>query len=86
MSFISDVIRAIGSDLTEINGYTVINFGGKAVYVEGFIRLTVLTPERMEFLHKKCVISVRGEGLILTRIDDGSALIEGKIGGVGFEK
>lgn len=82
MSFISEAAKYIAQEIREPFEYQIINYAGKAVYLEGFMRATKLTDSQMEFLCKKRILTVAGKNLTVTRITDGTALIEGKIEGV----
>ena len=81
MSFFSEALKQIRSDISQPFEYSLINFGGKAVYVEGFIRVINISDERIEFLCKKCVLAVVGERLSISEISAGTAMVEGEIYG-----
>ncbi len=82
MSFIAEAAKYIVREIREPFEYQIINYAGEAIYLEGFIRATKLTDSQMEFLCKKKLLTVAGKNLVVTRITDGTALIEGKIEGV----
>lgn len=85
MSFIFETAKSIKADVIKPLEYTVINFGGKAVYVEGFIRVINVSSERVDFLCKKCVISVIGKDLVIAEIDGQTAVVKGYVEGVNRE-
>lgn len=82
MSYVTEAAKSIKQVVTEPFSYQIINYGGKALYIEGFIRATVIENEKMEFLLKKSVLTVTGEHLCLSKLTKGTCIIEGKIGGV----
>ena len=82
MSYIVEVAKSIKNAVKEQFDYQIINYGGKALYIEGFIRITFIEKDKMEFLLKKSVITVSGQDLTLSKLTSGACLIEGKIEGV----
>ena len=85
MSFIFETAKSVKADVIRPLEYTVINFGGKAVYVEGFIRVINVSLERVDFLCKRCVISVVGNNLVIAEIDGQTAVVKGDVKGVNRE-
>lgn len=78
MSFFTEVKDKLGlSDASD--GYNMINYDGRAVYIEGFRKVLVIEQDLITFDCRKTVVSVSGEDLTVTELDDGSAVIKGRI-------
>jgi hypothetical protein len=75
MSFIGELTAKLGVG----GGYSVINFNGEYVYVEGVERLVYVGDQEISVLFKKIVISVTGENLMMEELDGGTLIIKGKI-------
>ena len=63
----------------EITGYTLIDFNGERLYIEGVTRLVSVTESEIKVETAKEIVAVEGEGLSLSEMDDGSVTIAGKI-------
>ncbi len=79
MSYIVEAAKAIRSALSEPFSYQIINYGGRAVYVEGFLRVTVIETDKIQFLLKKSVVTVAGKNLTVSALTAGTCLVEGKV-------
>ena len=60
-------------------GYTVINFGGKTVYIEAYKRLKSITSECIELEVRNATLEIVGMELILDEVNDGTLTVTGKI-------
>ena len=72
--------------LKENSLFTIINVNGEKAYIEGVIKLLSLTSETIMLLTKKATVTVEGEGLMLSELDDGSVTVTGKICVIRTEK
>ena len=79
MSFVLEALKSVKRDISEPFGYQIINYGGEALYVEGFVRIGAIDCERMEFLLGKGSIVAEGRDLGISVLTEGTCLIEGKI-------
>lgn len=82
MSYVLEAIKAVKNALKEPFEYQTINYGGQALYIEGFKRAAVIESEKMQFVLKKKLLTVTGAQLSLVRLTEGTCLIEGMIEGV----
>ena len=82
MSYILEVAKSIKNIFTGPLEYQFIKYGGKALYVEGFLRVTLIGEEKIEFLLKKGTVTIEGKKLNVAEITAGSCVIEGEIEGV----
>lgn len=85
MSFVLEALKSVKRDISEPFGYQIINYGGEALYVEGFIRIGVIEREKTEFLLRRGMIVVEGRDLEISVLTEGTCLIEGKITSVREE-
>lgn len=80
MSFFKEAADALGLDLTKIAlGYEVINFGGEAIFVEGFKRLVSTTDCEIVLELKKSRIRIAGESLFIFSLEESTIIIKGKV-------
>ncbi|MBO5215455.1 MAG: YabP/YqfC family sporulation protein [Clostridia bacterium] len=75
MSFIGELTAKLGI----CGGYSVINFNGEYVYVEGIERLVFVGENEISVSAKRTVITVEGEKLMMEELDGGTLIIKGKI-------
>lgn len=75
MSFIRDIAEKVGA----AEGYTVINFNGEHVYVEGIERVLSLTDSEVSLLAFGREIAVSGVGLTVEELTGGAIIIGGRI-------
>lgn len=72
-----------GIDLTLLkNEYRYYNLGGKAVYIENFVRINTFCKEEVILKLKKGMIKVSGADLFLEELKEDCVLIKGTIKGV----
>lgn len=79
MSYITEVAKSLKQSIDRQFEYRIINYGGTALYIEGFIRIVSVSESRMEFLLKKKTIVAEGTSLVLEKLTTGAALIEGEV-------
>ncbi len=60
--------------------------GRGAVTVRGGGKILLYTPEEIRISMPRCVLLIRGEGLVCTSYFQGAVGVDGKIGGVFFEE
>ena len=70
-----------------LGGEGMVEIRGRgAITVRGGGRILRYTPEEIRILLPRCVLSIRGEGLVCTSYYRGAVGIDGRIGGVMFEE
>lgn len=85
MSFFSEIAFELG--LTPpTTGYQIVDYNGEAIYIEGIKRILNLTDDRIRFETRRALIEFSGEGLVLDRADEGSAVVRGKVKGIQVEE
>lgn len=77
MSMYEEIARQSG--LMHITGYTVINYGGKAVYVEGVNKLLFVGAENVKLSVGKKYIEIDGEELVIDQMETGALIVKGHI-------
>lgn len=75
MSFFKEAALALGVNV----GYSIIDYGGEAIYIEGIARVLSLDETHMRFVCGKKVIGVKGEGLSVAEYGGGCVGIKGRI-------
>lgn len=85
MSFFKEVADVLNSSGRTGDGYNIIDYGGEAIYIEGIRRILSIEPQLMRFDCKKKVIVLCGEKLAVHEMEDGCAVIVGKIVSVTAE-
>jgi len=81
MGIINEVFRSF--DFENISDlYRYYNLGGRAVYIENFVRVNTFLPSEIVLKLKKGMIKVSGEELCIKELNKGCIFIEGKIKGV----
>lgn len=86
MSFVLEALKAVKREIKQPFGYQIINYGGEAVYIEGFSRVTDVGDKKTSFLLRRGRIDVEGEGLTISVLSEGTCLIEGLIRSVCFSE
>lgn len=80
MSFFGEIADIIGWDASRLAlGYSVINYNGEAVFVEGIKSVLRITTEQMAFKLPKGVLYVEGENLEISDLSGGSVIVRGAI-------
>lgn len=82
MSFFSQIAFELGLS-QPATGYQIVDYNGEAIYIEGVRRILNLTGASIRFETKRALIEFTGEGLTLDRADEGSAVVRGKVTGIG---
>ncbi len=85
MSFVLEALKSVKREISEPFGYQIINYGGEALYVEGFVRIGVIEREKIEFLLRRGAIVAEGRDLEISVLTEGTCLIEGKITSIRVE-
>lgn len=81
MGLVNEVFRGLDIVITN-NDYRYYNLGGKAVYIENFVRINTFSQEKIILKLKKGMIKVVGKELVIEELNKGSLLIKGCIKGV----
>lgn len=79
MSFFKEVADVLNASGKCGDGYNIINYGGEAIYIEGIRRILSIDPQNMRFDCKKKIISLTGEDLNVSQMEDGCAVVVGKV-------
>lgn len=77
MSFFREVAESLGGQT--LGSYTVINYGGKAVYIEGIKRIISVATSIIRLDCGKHRLCVNGEGLTVSELGGGCMTVTGKI-------
>lgn len=83
MSFFDDIRRCAATGIKY--GYSVVLFGGEAVYINGITRVLEISAERMAFASEKRIIAVTGSDMAVSGLERDSVMIRGTIKNVGEE-
>jgi len=80
------MFKGIGlSELSLSSGYSVINYNGEAVYLEGVSRLLSIEEDEIRLELRGAIASVGGVGLHISELS-GGCIIKGEIVSLNFEK
>ena len=71
--------REISEKVKKKGSYTLVNYGGNALYIEGVKKIIDVTDSVMEFALKEGTLLVEGTGLYLIDIEDGTLIIKGEV-------
>lgn len=74
MSFINDLSEKIRQ-----YGYTLIDYGGCAAYVEGVLKILDFSENRVELAVDSGILTVEGEALTIAELEDKTIIIKGKL-------
>lgn len=80
MSMVEEIAKQSG--LLRVLGYTVVNYGGEAVYVEGVNKLIFVSGESVKISVGKKQIEVTGEGLVIDSMETGALVIKGRVAAI----
>ncbi len=75
MAFLFDLSKKFGQN----PNYTVVNFDGKFIYLDGIIRLREITASLITASVKNAVIKIEGENLLIEEMDGDSVIVKGDI-------
>ena len=82
-SFFSDIIEKIGLEESSVlDGFRLVNFSNRAVYLEGFIKIVTFENTNISFKMKKGVLKINGEDLVIKNLNTNTVLVCGNIGQV----
>ena len=80
MAFLEEVEKLTGLSTSVLSdGYRIINFSGKAVYIEGIKNILSFDAQQTTFKLKKGVVKVAGDGLVIKELLPNTALVTGSI-------
>ena len=82
MSFSSEVFKGIKEELLTPFEYNLVVKNGKALYLDGFIKILALSNQEMCFQLKKRALKIVGDNLKIEKLEEFSCVISGKM--VGF--
>ncbi len=79
-SFFSEVAEMSGLPLEILtNGFRVINFSNKAVYIENFKSILQFQTTEIGLKMKKGMMKVLGQDLVIKNLNENTVLVVGKI-------
>ena len=81
MSFFDDIRRCAATGIKY--GYSIVLFGGEAVYMNGITRVLEIGPERMAFASEKRIIAITGSDMAVSELEKDSVMIKGHIKNIG---
>ncbi len=84
MSFFKEVADRLGGE--SVGSYTVINYGGEAVYMEGVKRIISIAPENMRFACGGIKLTLSGEDLKVSELGGGCVTVTGRVRSVSEEE
>lgn len=86
MSFFAEAARALGIAETALaEGYNLVDYDGKAVYIEGIKRVLKLSDEEIKLELNGAVMNLRGNGLEVFDLNGATLIVRGEIIGIDFE-
>ena len=77
MSIFREIAKQSG--LTFVTRYTVVNYGGCAVYVEGITRLLYVSGEVLRAAAGKAQLEISGAELTIEQLETGAMIVKGRI-------
>lgn len=78
--FFEDISKLVGLDEKEyVGGYKIINFDGRAVYIEGYRSLMSISKEEVVLKLKKGRLKVIGKDIVIKDLNEGVLVVYGKI-------
>lgn len=86
MSFFSEIAVAAGlSELKLSQGYSVINYNGETVYLEGVVRLLSVEEETIKLQLRGAAVTLLGSNLNIKELSD-TVIVCGEIKTMEFVK
>ena len=80
-SFFSDILERTGLETScVLDGFRLVNFSNKAVYLEGFLKIITFENTNISFKMKKGILKINGEDLIIKDLNSNTVLVCGSIG------
>ena len=80
MSFFEEIGSLLGLDWARIaRGYSLVNYNGEAVYLEGIKKIASLSDAEMIFDTGKGRVRITGEGLTVFSLEEKTVIIKGRI-------
>ena len=81
MSFSSELFKGIKDELLAPFEYNLTLKNGRAVYLDGFSKIITVSSNEMCFQLKKGALKIVGEDLKITKLEEFSCVILGKVAG-----
>lgn len=85
MSFCNEFFKSVINEIKEPFSYTACITQGY-VYVDGFLSITSIDNEQINFLVRGGKLTVRGQNLSIRKCEGDSMVISGKAEGISYEK
>ena len=85
MSFSKELFRGVSNDIVSPFNYSLTIINGKAVYVDGFEKILMISSSEISIKARKDNIKIVGEELRGEKMEEFSCVIVGRIGGFYVE-
>lgn len=85
MSFSKELFRGVANDIVSPFSYSLTIVNGKAVYVDGFEKILIISLCEIIIKTRKCKLKIVGEELAIEKMEEFSCVIVGRIGGFYVE-
>ncbi|MCL1945387.1 MAG: YabP/YqfC family sporulation protein [Firmicutes bacterium] len=82
MSFLSDVYKLFGGGGNLVEGFSIVNIDGHALYIDGITRILQINDDCIRLATRKCILEIVGDSLSVTQSINDSIVIIGDIVGV----
>ena len=83
MSFFEEIGSLLGLDWARIAcGYSVVNYNGEAVYLEGIKKVVTVSGAEMVFDTGKGRVKISGGDLAVFLLEEKTAVVKGRIAAV----
>lgn len=78
--FLNDISRLTDLPVEEVlSGFRVVFLSGRALYIEGIVKIITLDKESMVFKLKKGCIKIVGHNMTIKDLNIGSVMVVGSI-------
>ena len=79
-AFLEEISKITGLEMGLLNdGYRIVNFSGKAVYVEGIKSILLFDSSQVALKLKKGAIKITGSGIMIKELMQGTILVTGTV-------
>ena len=85
MSFSGEIFRGIKNEVFSPFAYSVTLLNGEAIYIDGFKKILSLSGSEIAFETKKQRLKIVGTSLEISKIEEFSCVVVGKVEGFYVE-
>lgn len=86
MSFLNDISKIFGGGIGNIvGGFNIVNMDGKAVYVDGVVKILEISQHCIRLATKHKIVKIQGSDLIVSQSSKDTVIIKGQICTVSSE-